>query len=192
MVWIARAPRGEAPVTIEPVQADEQGHVKPRPRTLLIIEDDATMRLALACMVSEGDDQVVLAASAEEALEKLPLLQPDLILCDFILEGMSGREFCQRLRQSAQWRFVPVIMVTRLDSPSIIGDLLRSGADDVMCKPVRGEELRARVHAGLRRRDHYAQQAVAAAVPAMPPIPAFAACAPHSGIPAQRRLDVHA
>lgn len=192
MVWIARVPRGDAPVTVEPVQPDERGHVPARPRTLLIVEDDPAMRLALACMVTEGDDQVVVAASAEEALEKMPLLQPDLILCDFILEGMSGREFCQRLRQSPCWRFVPVIMVTRLDSPSIIGDLLRSGADDVMCKPVRGEELRARVHAGLRRREHYAQMAPSPAVPATPAIPAFAACAPGREIPPQRRLDVHA
>lgn len=160
MVWIASVPRGDSPITMEPVQRDAEGCVPKRPRTILIVEDDATMRLAMACMVTEGDDQVVLAASAEDALEKLDLVEPDLVLCDFILEGMTGREFCQRLRGSLRWRFVPVIMVTRLDAPSVIGDLLRSGADDVMVKPLRGEELRARVHAGLHRRAHYAQLSV--------------------------------
>lgn len=127
----------------------------PLPTTLLIIEDDPTMRLALACMVAQDGYQVVMAASAEDALERLPLLDPDLILCDFILEGMTGREFCQRLQGSARWRRVPVIMVTGLDAASVTADLLRSGADDVMIKPVRGVELRARIEAGLRRAGAY-------------------------------------
>ncbi|MFO7324558.1 MAG: response regulator [Pseudomonadota bacterium] len=157
MVWIAKVPKWDRPVTIEPVERDADGRIPPRPRTLLIIEDDPTMRLAMACMVAEEGWQVVVADSAEDALGRLDVLEPDVILCDYVLEGMTGREFCQRLKASPCWRFVPVIMVTRLDEPSITGDLLRSGADDVMIKPVRGEELRARVHCALRRRDDYRQ-----------------------------------
>lgn len=158
MVWIASVPRGTAPVTVEPVRCDDSGTIPPRPPTLLIIEDDATTRLALACMVTEGDDQVILAASAEDALDKIDLIDPDVILCDFILEGMTGQQFCRNLRASERWRCVPVIMVTRVDVPAVVEDLLRSGADDVLVKPVRGEELRARVRR-LRGRAHHAVHA---------------------------------
>lgn len=157
MVWISSVPRWDGPLTIEPVERDRSGCVPPRPQTLLIIEDDPTMRLALACMVADSGYQVILASSAEDALERLPLIDPDVILCDFILEGMTGREFCERLKANARWRYVPVIVVTRMDAASVVGDLLRSGADDVMIKPVRCEELRARVQAGLRRRANYRQ-----------------------------------
>jgi len=149
---------------------------------LLIIEDDPTMRLALACMVAESGFQVLLASSAEDALERLSVIDPDIILCDLILEGMSGREFCQHLKESPRWQYVPVIMVTRLDAPSITGDLLRSGADDVMIKPVRGEELRARVHAGVRRRERYRR--LGAQTAAVLPLDAH--------VPTGRLLDVQA
>lgn len=155
MVWIASVPRGNSSLTVEPVLRDGSGTIPPRPRTLLIVEDDPTTRLALACMVTEGDDQVILAASAEDALDKIDLIDPDVILCDYILEGMTGQQFCRRLRATRRWCSVPVIMVTRMDVPSIAEDLLRSGADDVLIKPVRGEELRERVRAGVRRRAHH-------------------------------------
>lgn len=157
MVWITSIPKWDSPLTVEPVARDDCGRVPARPQTMLIVEDDPTMRLALACMIADSGCQVILASSAEDALERLPLIDPDIILCDFILEGMTGREFCERLKGSERWRYVPVIVVTRMDAPSVVGDLLRSGADDVMIKPVRGEELRARVHAGLRRRANYRQ-----------------------------------
>lgn len=180
MVWITSVPRWDGPLTVEPVERERSGRVPPRPHTLLIIEDDPTMRLALACMVADSNCQVILACSAEDALERLPLIDPDIILCDFILEGMTGRELCERLKGSTRWRYVPVIVVTRMDATSVVGDLLRSGADDVMIKPVRGEELRARVQAGLRRRANYRQ--LGSDAPAGPPRTV-------TGVPG-RRLDV--
>lgn len=153
MVCITSAPTWEGPVNIEPVRPGQDGGTAPAPRNLLIIEDDPTMRLAMACMVADEGWQVVLAGSAEEAIASLAVVEPDVIVCDYVLQGMTGREFCERLKGSPRWRHVPVLMVTRLDEPSIIRDLLRSGAHDVMVKPVRGGELRARVQAGLRGRE---------------------------------------
>jgi DNA-binding response OmpR family regulator len=119
---------------------------------VLIIEDDATTRLALACMVADDHRQVVLARSADDALAHLALVDPDVILCDFLLDGISGREFCQRLKSARRWRDVPIIMITRMDARSIVTDLLISGADDVLVKPVRAEQLRMRVLRALRAR----------------------------------------
>jgi DNA-binding response OmpR family regulator len=156
MVWIASVPKSKTPLTVEPVLRDHHGGIPLRPRTLLIVEDDPTTRLALACMVTEGDDQVILAESAEDALDKLDLIDPDVILCDYLLEGMTGQQFCRQLRASERWRSVPLLMVTRLDVPSVVEDLLRSGANDVLVKPVRGEDLRERVRASLRSCNHAA------------------------------------
>lgn len=125
-----------------------------RPSTLLIVEDDAATRLALACMVADSDRQVVTADSAEEALAHLPLVNPDVILCDYMLGGMNGTQFCRALRRSPRWQQVPVIMVTQLDGPEVVAQLMDGGADDVLTKPVRGEDLRARVQLGLRLRAH--------------------------------------
>lgn len=144
-------------MTVEPVDGAVRGRALPKPITLLVIEDDPATRLALACMVADDRYQVVMASSAEDALERLALIDPDLILCDYLLEGMNGRQFCATLKASARWRYVPILVVTRMDAVGIVTDLLRSGADDVLIKPVRGEELRARVIAGLRTRMQYLQ-----------------------------------
>jgi len=157
MIRIMSLPRTNEPMTARPAARDADGRVGQKPITILIIEDDATTRMALACMVADERYQIVLATSAEDALERLPAIDPDVILCDFMLEGMNGRELCQGLKASARWRYVPVIVVTRVDAVQIVADLLKSGADDVLIKPVRGEELRARVIAALRTRYQYLQ-----------------------------------
>lgn len=154
MVWITTLAGKHGEVSVQPI-VRPAGGLAGRPPTLLIIEDDATARLALACMVAESRYQVVLASSAEEAMECLPLVDPDLILCDYVLDGMNGREFCQQMKSSARWRYVPVIVITAMDAQSIVADLLRSGADDVLAKPVRAGELRARVQVALRTRRQY-------------------------------------
>lgn len=126
-----------------------------RLETVLIIDDDAMMRLALGCMIAESNRQIVLATSADDALERMTLINPDIILCDYLLDGTNGREFCQKLKALPRWRYVPIIIVTCLDTREIHTDLLKSGADDVLVKPVHAAELRARVLCGLRTRARY-------------------------------------
>ncbi|MEJ0040535.1 MAG: response regulator [Gammaproteobacteria bacterium] len=189
MIRITSLPKGSAQTVVRPAPG-------PKPITLLIIEDDATTRLALACMVADDRFQIVLATSAEDALERLPAIDPDLILCDFMLEGMNGRELCQGLKSSPRWRYVPIIVVTRMDAIAVVTDLLKSGADDVLIKPVRGAELRARVIAALRTRMHYLQlgQADRGYAPprhayAQPRLTSEKDAAPQAG--AQRSLNVY-
>jgi DNA-binding response OmpR family regulator len=153
MIHLTSLPRTPGPLAIEPVRNADGG----RPRhlqTVLIIEDDATMRLALGCMIADDHRQVVLAHSADNALERLPLVDPDIILCDYLLDGMDGREFCRILKAAPRWRHIPIIMVTRMDSEAVVADLLDGGADDVLVKPVRSIELRARLQCALRARHH--------------------------------------
>ncbi len=155
MIHIASLPRTDGPVSIAPARNAGSGGLLGRLETVLIIDDDATMRLALGCMIAEANRQIVLATSADDALERMPLINPDLILCDYLLDGTNGREFCQQLKAAPRWRYVPIIVVTRMDATGIHTDLLKSGADDVLIKPVRAAELRARVLCGLRTRARY-------------------------------------
>lgn len=138
---------GEA--IMAPVQPAHGAQPTRRPPTVLVVEDDPASRLALACMVADSTRQVVMAASAEQALAHLPLVDPDLILCDFVLGGMNGRQFCVALRSDPRWFRTPLIMVTCMDAPSILADLRASGADEVLTKPVGCPHLRARVEASL-------------------------------------------
>lgn len=126
---------------------------------LMIVEDDPVMRLALACMVVEDGWQIVTADSAEQALEYLPLVDPDAVVCGDLLDGMNGREFCRCLRNSRRWNWLPVIAVTASRRPSSVRDLLRSGADAVVVSPVCAPDLRARVHSSLELRGRALQRA---------------------------------
>jgi DNA-binding response OmpR family regulator len=151
MIHITSLPRADAYLEVQALPRTAKG-VAGRPDTVLIIEDDATMRLALACMVADAHRQVVLARSADDALERMPLVDPDIVICDLLMDGMNGREFCQRMKSARRWRHVPILVVTRMDEQPIITDLLKSGADDVLVKPVHPGELRARLVCRLRTR----------------------------------------
>jgi DNA-binding response OmpR family regulator len=123
--------------------------------TVMIIDDDATARLALAAMIAPDDYELAFAADASDARERMDLIDPDLIICDLVMKEMCGDELFRWLQADARWSLVPVICVTRLDNPVVRTDLLRAGADAVLVKPCNGAELRAQVKVALRTRRKY-------------------------------------
>jgi DNA-binding response OmpR family regulator len=127
---------------------------------VLIIDDDPTARLALAAMMAPDDYRVAFATDAADVRKRLALIQPDVILCDLVMHEMCGDEFIRWLQSHAPWNLVPIIAVTRIDSPVVRADLLLAGADTVLVKPCSGPELRAHVKAALRTRRKYEKLAV--------------------------------
>jgi DNA-binding response OmpR family regulator len=123
--------------------------------TVLIVDDDPTVRLALAAMISPDEYRVVFATDAAELHTRLQLVEPDVILCDLIMEEMCGDEFIRWIQSHERWHLVPIIAITRLDNPVVRADLLLAGADAVLVKPCNGQELRAHVKAALRTRRKY-------------------------------------
>jgi CheY-like chemotaxis protein len=124
--------------------------------TILIVDDDTTARLTLSAMISNEDEyRVFLGTGAAEARERLPLIEPDVIVCDFVMDGVSGDEFFRWLKADRRWRYVPIIAVTRLDNPQVRADLLNAGADAIAPKPINAPELRALVYAAARTRRQY-------------------------------------
>jgi DNA-binding response OmpR family regulator len=118
-------------------------------KTLLIIDDDADLRTALAEQLDLQDDFVVQQAQTGiEGAARAQEIQPDLILLDVDLPDINGREVCRRMRAGGVT--APVIMLTAAvqDSDTIMG--LEAGANDYVTKPFKFAVLLARIRAQLR------------------------------------------
>jgi chemotaxis family two-component system response regulator PixH len=109
--------------------------------TALIVEDCLTEQQAIADCLSQSGFDVLIAASSEEALEKMSSRQPDAIVLDVILPGRSGFELCRELKGDPRTAKIPVVLcsskVTNLDK--FWG--LKQGADAYLTKPFVREEL---------------------------------------------------
>ncbi|WP_264289949.1 response regulator [Duffyella gerundensis] len=117
-------------------------------KRVLIIEDDADAADVLKAYLKRENYDVTIAGDGLSGLETARRWEPDLILLDIMLPGMSGTEVLTALRRRGD---TPVIMVTAMgDAPDRIG-ALRYGADDYVVKPYDPGEVVARVQAVLRR-----------------------------------------
>lgn len=138
---------------------DANQHTAP---TVLIVDDDGAARLALCGLLWSEGYRIAFSVSADDARERLADLKPDVILCDLIMQGTNGDEFCTWLKAHSEWRYVPVIAVTCVNNTVATAAMLDAGADDVIIKPVKARELQARVGAALRTRERYVTLARAA------------------------------
>ena len=118
--------------------------------TLLVVEDDPRIREVLSGLLGALGYRLLMATSAEQALDALNVVSPDLVLTDVHLGAMSGIELCARLKADPRYELMPVVILTA------VGDLearvagLAAGADDFFTKPVEFVELRTRLAALLR------------------------------------------
>lgn len=120
--------------------------------TILVVEDDPSIRELLSINLETSGHRVIEAASAEEAEKLITVSLPDLILLDWMLPGKSGPQFATNLRDKERTKDVPIIMLTaRTDEQDRVTGL-EVGADDYMVKPFSPRELIARIKAVLRRR----------------------------------------
>jgi two-component system, OmpR family, phosphate regulon response regulator PhoB len=118
---------------------------------ILLVEDDAALAELLEWHLTREGHQVERTADGEEALLLASEAAPDIVLLDWMIEGLSGIEVCRRLRRLPDTANVPIIMLTaRAEEEDRIRGL-DTGADDYVTKPFSPRELVARVNAVLRR-----------------------------------------
>jgi two-component system phosphate regulon response regulator PhoB len=118
---------------------------------LLLVEDDPALTDLLQWHFGREDFDVVHTGDGEEALMLAAEAPPDIILLDWMIEGVSGLEVCRRLRRAPATASVPVIMLTGRTEEADRVKGLENGADDYVTKPFSPRELIARVRAVLRR-----------------------------------------
>ena len=116
---------------------------------ILVVEDEAKLAQFIKLELEFEQYRVTVATDGFTGLSSAREIQPDLILLDWMLPGISGPEICRRLRQTGDK--VPIILLTAKDEVSDRVTGLDAGADDYVIKPFSIEELLARVRANLRR-----------------------------------------
>ena len=122
----------------------------PRPR-MLLVEDDPALSELLSWHFGREEFEVARTGDGEEALLLAREKTPDIVILDWMVEGLSGLEVCRRLRKSSDTANVPIIMLTARGEEEDRVRGLETGADDYVTKPFSPRELVARVHAVLRR-----------------------------------------
>jgi DNA-binding response OmpR family regulator len=127
-------------------------------RTILVVDDEPTLRETLVEALESEGFRVVAAADGRDALTKFRAERPDLVLLDLMLPELSGIEVCRIIRAESG---VPIVMLTAKDSEldKVVG--LELGADDYVTKPFSLRELSARIRALFRR----SEQSIAVEAP---------------------------
>jgi two-component system phosphate regulon response regulator PhoB len=118
---------------------------------ILLVEDDAALAELLIYHFTRESFNVRQTADGEEAMLLAAESPPDLVLLDWMIEGVSGIEVCRRLRRRPETANVPIIMLTARGEEADRVRGLETGADDYVTKPFSPRELVARVSAVLRR-----------------------------------------
>lgn len=118
--------------------------------TILLVEDEPDVLRALTELLGEFGYEVVAANSAEQALDVLNVVAPDLIITDVHMGAMSGIDLCARVKHDPRYEFTPVVILTAVSELESRVAGLAAGADDFFHKPVDFAELGARVATLLR------------------------------------------
>lgn len=117
---------------------------------VLVVDDSRMQRKILSAQLARSGFVVTEAGSAEEALRCCAAEPPDIVISDWMMPGMTGIDFCQQLRARTASQYVYFILLTSKTETAEIARGLEGGADDFLIKPVSGDELRARIAAGIR------------------------------------------
>jgi twitching motility two-component system response regulator PilH len=116
-------------------------------RNILVVDDSPTERYFLNELLTKHGFTVVAVESAEEAMAKLQAKLPDLILMDVVMPGQNGFQFTRQLSKDPVTQDIPVIMCTSKNQQTDRIWGLRQGARDYVTKPVKAEELLAKITA---------------------------------------------
>ena len=120
-------------------------------RPVVLVVDDAPSSLGMLCDTLEASGYTVLVAvDGEAALQRLELVVPDAILLDGLMPGLSGFETCRRIKANPALAHIPVLFMTGLSETSHVVEGFECGGVDYVVKPIRAQEVLARLHTHAR------------------------------------------
>ena len=118
--------------------------------SVLIVDDDAALRLILSDFLSQEDYKILLAKDGREALDLLKRQQVDILLLDINMPGMTGMEVLEKVKELGENPLV--IMLSALQEVKLAVKAVKLGAYDYLSKPVNLEELKLVIEKGLQHR----------------------------------------
>ena len=124
--------------------------------TILIVDDDKMTSNFFNITLSKLGFEVIVAGDGEEALEKVKLYSPDLMLLDNVLPKLTGFEIADRIRTAKEFKAVrntPIIMFSALNDPKDKVRGLEIGVDDYITKPFNFSEVLARIRTVFRHKE---------------------------------------
>ena len=124
-------------------------------KSILVIDDDLTIRKLLTHHLKSNDYQTFEARGANEGFDILKDKNIDLVLCDVTMDEMDGFTFCRNVRENQNYRTLPFVFVTAKTSFEDKSTALDAGGDDFITKPFDVDELLIKVRALLKRTDIY-------------------------------------
>ncbi|MFP4395350.1 MAG: response regulator transcription factor [Anaerolineales bacterium] len=112
---------------------------------ILVAEDERDIRELIAFTLRFAGFDVALASNGEDAVQKAPQMQPDLILMDVRMPRMTGYQACDALKKLPETEDIPVVFLSAKGQESEIQEGLKAGAMDYILKPFAPDELTAQV-----------------------------------------------
>ena len=116
----------------------------------ILIVDDSELNVLLVSTMLEKDYSVYTAFSGEEALKQIAMMMPDLVISDIVMQNISGIDLCKEIRKNPKTAHMPIILLTATDD-TLAERSYRSGADEVLGKPVKPQLLKAKITKLLQR-----------------------------------------
>lgn len=116
---------------------------------VVVVDDDRAVRELLAHYLKPPAYELHAFARATDALERLPAIEPALIVSDIMMPDMDGREFFRRVRSEPALLVVPFIFLTAVRAPAQVAELRAAGAEDYLVKPFPMTRLVERIRALL-------------------------------------------
>jgi DNA-binding response OmpR family regulator len=115
---------------------------------ILVIDDDEDTTELLDLLLSPSSSQILIANTGAEGIDLAKNSSPDIIVLDLMMPGLNGWQVCKSIREFSQ---VPILILSAIDSPTVVAQILDVGADDYLIKPVSTSTLVARLNKLVRR-----------------------------------------